>query len=230
MWSYFGTKRSIAKFYPSPQYPKIIEPFAGAAGYSLLYPDRKVHLNDLYKVVADIWDYLIHVQKERVLELPELKVKDSLNNYPDLSEIEKNLLGFAVCQGVESPRENVSSFSAGSIGKLKKRIIQFLPKIRHWQVTNLNYQDIPNEEACWYIDPPYWEAGTAYVHDCKSINYDELAEWCRSRKGQVIVCENTTATWLPFKPLVKLSGMHHQTTEVIWYRDDSGNSLDQFLT
>lgn len=39
MWSYYGTKKKIAKYYPSPQYDKIIEPFAGAAQYSL-YGDK----------------------------------------------------------------------------------------------------------------------------------------------------------------------------------------------
>jgi hypothetical protein len=28
-----------------------------------------------------------------------------------------------------------------------------------------------------------------------------VAEWCLSRMGQVIVCENQGVTWLPFQPL-----------------------------
>ena len=26
-------------------------------------------------------------------------------------------------------------------------------------------------------------------------------QWCRTRQGQVIACENVGATWLPFEPL-----------------------------
>ena len=41
-------------------------------------------------------------------------------------------------------------------------------------------------------------------------------EVCETRRGQVIVCENTKATWLPFQPLIQLSGQKHTTTEAIW--------------
>lgn len=39
MWTYYGTKKKIAKYYPKPKYDKIIEPFCGAAQYSL-YDDN----------------------------------------------------------------------------------------------------------------------------------------------------------------------------------------------
>ena len=37
-----------------------------------------------------------------------------------------------------------------------------------------------------------------YTHN--EIDYVALAQWCRTRKGFVQVCENVGATWLPFKP------------------------------
>jgi len=37
-----------------------------------------------------------------------------------------------------------------------------------------------------------------------------------SRNGQVIVCENTKADWLPFKPMVEMQGTMFRTTEAIW--------------
>ena len=36
LFCYFGSKYRAAPHYPKPLYPHIIEPFAGAAGYSLL--------------------------------------------------------------------------------------------------------------------------------------------------------------------------------------------------
>jgi hypothetical protein len=49
------------------------------------------------------------------------------------------------------------------------------------------------------------------------LKYNELAEWCKSRNGQVIVCENTKADWLPFKPMKRLQGVSNTfTTEAIW--------------
>ncbi|KKK76293.1 hypothetical protein LCGC14_2865080, partial [marine sediment metagenome] len=37
MWPYFGSKQSLVKYYPAPEYSDIIEPFAGSAKYSLKY-------------------------------------------------------------------------------------------------------------------------------------------------------------------------------------------------
>ena len=37
-----------------------------------------------------------------------------------------------------------------------------------------------------------------------------------NRKGQVIVCENTKADWLPFYAMKNLKGSIHKTTEAIW--------------
>jgi hypothetical protein len=35
----------------------MVEPFAGAAGYSLRYPERDVILVERYAVVAEMWRY-----------------------------------------------------------------------------------------------------------------------------------------------------------------------------
>ena len=37
------------------------------------------------------------------------------------------------------------------------------------------------------------------------------------RTGQIIVCENTEANWMDFKPLVQIQGQKKKTTEVIFY-------------
>ena len=74
----------------------------------------------------------------------------------------------------------------------------------------------------WFVDPPYLVKGTWYKHH--AIDYNELADWCKSRLGQVMVCENTNAKWLDFKPLVDIpfthfkngNDYHKKTTEGIW--------------
>lgn len=51
------------------------------------------------------------------------------------------------------------------------------------------------------------------------MDFDALATWCRSRTGQVIVCEQQGATWLPFTPLADaLNSQGKIKTEVIWSR------------
>jgi 16S rRNA G966 N2-methylase RsmD len=74
-----------------------------------------------------------------------------------------------------------------------------------------------NDEATWFIDPPYEFGGHRYQHSNNNINFIELSEWCKSRNGQAIVCENTKAKWLPFKPVIKFTGTQKNVTvEAIW--------------
>jgi len=40
-WRYYGGKWRAAPRYPAPRHDLIIEPFAGAAGYAMRYPDQK---------------------------------------------------------------------------------------------------------------------------------------------------------------------------------------------
>ena len=95
----------------------------------------------------------------------------------------------------------------------KKRIAKDLHKIKHWDIRLGNYNEIENIKATWYIDPPY-QCQKLYRHN--NIDYKSLADWCRSREGQVIVCENSKADWMDFKPLVELSGQRTRTLEVMW--------------
>ena len=98
----------------------------------------------------------------------------------------------------------------------KKDILK-LPKIKHWNIICCDYFQIQNEKATWFIDPPYQKEGGAYIHN--KINYEYLAKWCKNRKGQVIVCENIEADWLPFKPLNKkfqITQTKKQFKEGIW--------------
>ena len=75
-------------------------------------------------------------------------------------------------------------------------------------------------EATWFIDPPYQVAGRHYRFGSEQLDYARLAKWCRSRPGQVIVCENEGADWLPFRPLaaVKTTRAKRRSKEVIWAR------------
>ena len=58
--------------------------------------------------------------------------------------------------------------------------------------------------------------GHKYRYGNKKINFNKLAEWCKTRAGQVIVCENTKADWMDFKSMAKMRGCVRETTEAIW--------------
>lgn len=218
-FSFYGSKYRIASLYPPPSELRLIEPFAGSATYALHYPHCKVHLNDLDPVIYGVWHYLIHVSPQEVRALP-LDFEDT----SDLAipQEAKWLIGFWMHRATVRPGKNRSkgwaTRDSGPYWTLanRERVAQQVDTIRHWTVSNCSYAELPSERATWFVDPPYQgPAGRKYVHN--KVDYGHLADWCRSRHGQVIVCENNEAHWLPFAPLATLknnrSGL---STEVVW--------------
>ncbi len=222
MWTYYGTKKRIAKNYPAPIYDTIIEPFAGAAQYSL-YGDnwkKKVILLDKYDVVSRVWDYLINTAtKERILALPNMNIGDKVDDLEGLCQEEKWLIGFCINSASAMPKKTAAKFNHWD--RYKNFIAENLYKVKHWEIRNGDYTDLDNIEATWFIDPPYQYGGKYYRYNNKGIDYVKLADWCKNRNGQVIVCENTKADWLDFKPLVEMNGQLHKTMEAIWYKKDN---------
>jgi site-specific DNA-adenine methylase len=216
MFSYYGSKSKIINYYPSPKYNRIIEPFAGSARYSLKYYENQCWINDLYSIIFDIWRWIQNATMSDLEKIPNLKKGDDLRNF-DLESDLKKLLGFAVNYGSAFPVNLYTNWASKSheIETLKKKLLKYIGKIKHWKITNYNYLDIPNEEATWFIDPPYQHGGYLYVEN--KIDYTELANWCLSRKGQIVVCENSKADWLPFTTLKRIQGQAStMTTEVIF--------------
>src|SRR5947208_2052595 len=83
----------------------------------------------------------------------------------------------------------------GGRGGLKSKLLEIIPRLRTWTLSSRSYEELPDIEATWFIDPPYNNpAGGKYA--VNDIDYQHLAEWCRSRRGQIIVCENAGADWL----------------------------------
>lgn len=214
MFSYYGSKSKIVHLYPAPKHDLIIEPFAGSARYALKYFDRDVILIDKYKIIIDVWKYLQNTSEKDILGLPHLKYGESVDTYK-IAGIEKTFLGFLVCNGLESPRKNVSSFDGVNVARDLKRISRQLFKIRHWKIVHGEY-DCIDTEATWFIDPPYFKGGEHYIHSTKQINFTKVRVFAESREGQVIVCENDSADWMPFMPLRKMQGTKKTTYEVFW--------------
>ena len=52
----------------------------------------------------------------------------------------------------------------------------------------------------------------------KLIDYNSLSEWCLSRKGEIIVCENSNADWVPFSNLKEYWGGIKKSTEVVYLK------------
>jgi site-specific DNA-adenine methylase len=229
-WRYYGGKWRAAPKYPEPIYPIIIEPFAGSAGYSLRYFDRDIILADQYPVISGIWNYLINASEQDILSIPSVESVEDLPAH--LPQAAKDLVGFCLMDASVRPgrkltagRKKLASMGRhyeGWCENKKLLIARQLKHVRHWNVLEGGYEDIPSIEATWFIDPPYNnDKGRHYVHS--TIDYSHLASWCLSLAGQVIVCENEGADWLPFqsfgtfKGSINGSGYSNGSQEVVYY-------------
>jgi hypothetical protein len=107
----------------------------------------------------------------------------------------------------------------------KRYMSENLFKIKHWKIICGDYTVAPDLEATWFIDLPYKEdAGEGYRYGSRLINYEELAQWSKQRKGAVIFCEGHCGDYLPFRPLLELKGVAGKTSkEVIYYQSDRAN-------
>ena len=213
MFSYYGSKSKIVQYYPQPTHDKIIEPFAGSARYSLRYWEKDILLVDKYRVIVDIWHYLQRASQKDILGLPRLEKGDNIRNF-NISKEESLFISYLIARGISVPQYKVGNFN--SMDSDLKRIASDLYKIKHWKIIHCSYEALQNENATWFIDPPYQFGGHKYKEPNKNINFHSLSIWSKSRQGQVIVCENTKANWLDFKPMIQMQGSMFKTTEAIW--------------
>lgn len=224
-FTYFGGKWRIAKRYPAPEHQVLVEPFAGSAGYALRYPDRDVLLCDLNPVVAGTWEYLISTPEEEILALPLWDGTWSSVEELDISQQAKWVIGWWLNKGTTSPGKSPSAWVRnGEAGEnywgpgVRERLARQVQHIRHWKILNQTYLDLPNQTATWFVDPPYEIAGRYPV---RAVDFAELATWSQSRMGQVMVCENAGAEWLPFRHFTDAKATHARyrtgvSKEVIW--------------
>lgn len=221
-FSFYGSKWRLAPRYPPPRYATIIEPFAGSAGYSLHYPEREIILIDRDPVVTGLWQWLINASPDDILSLPVLKRGESLDDY-EMPKEARWLMGFWVNQTGAVPNHKVTDF--GSRCQRHERVATQLSAIRHWQVIEGDYSEAADIEATWFIDPPYEVEGKKYRFGPSQIDFAHLGDWCQSRKGQAIACENLGAAWLPFERFARQRGATYShgtiySTEVVWLNDE----------
>lgn len=229
-FDYFGAKWVYSKYAPRPLMKTIVEPFAGSACYSLHYPEHQIILNDINPVVCGVWDYLINVSEDEIMKLP-----DFVNSIEDLTGPKecKDLVGFSLAIGRARPSPKATPMVLRNLKpterlwhgwNLRRKLIiaRQLKYIRHWKIQCGSYKDLPDMRATWFIDPPYNnKAGKTYVFN--KMDYRDLADWCKGRSGQVIVCEEEGADWLPFTKFRTMKATRGKISEVFWYKNCGGS-------
>jgi hypothetical protein len=229
-WRYYGAKWRIAPRYPKPRHKTIIEPFAGAAGYSLRWPDHDVILVEKYHVIAEIWRWLIAATPDEVMAVPCVDAVADLPAWvPDGA---RWLVGFNLAVARQQPAERVSGniiarrLSPGRVvegwtPQRREMTAKQVLQIKHWRIIEGDYSAAPDIEATHFVDAPYrGEAGRRYTCSSNHLDYPALARWCRARRGQTMVCEAAGADWLPFAPFCSVRGMSGApSAEAVWLSD-----------
>lgn len=237
-FTYYGGKWRIAGRYPPPRYDCIVEPFAGSAGYSVRHNAKRVALFDLDEKIVATWQFLIGASEREIRALPLLGPHDDVRDLRVPQEA-RWVIGWWLNKGMTAPCNIPSAWmrtpSSGRAQNfwsdgVRERLARQVCQIRHWRIWQMSYADIPTDvEATWFVDPPYDNAaGRRYRHS--RIDYDHLGAWCQSLRGQVVVCENEGADWLPFSPflIAKASEGKHKAArgarsrEAIWVNDVRG--------
>jgi hypothetical protein len=248
MFKYFGSKYRSSVHYPAPKYDLIIEPFAGGAGYSLRHREHTVLLADLDEELIDLWQWLISAAPEEIAAIPTeglVTGQDirTLGLSPGQAQLMRRWQRTGHCSAwtVSNITTGESDWctkhgkgqAGGNTGmwhfNTRDYLIGAVEEIRHWGAECCSYLDLPTDvEATWFIDPPYQHVNCGtYKHDYKAIDYQQLAAWCRSLPGQVIVCEQLGADWLPFRNCCEVSGIRGnmcgvagaKSQEMIWTND-----------
>lgn len=222
LFPFYGSKWRDAKRYPPPHNGRVIEPFAGSAGYSLYYAPERVLLLDADPIIVSVWQYLIRVKPSEVLALPDLEVGESVDSLAVPQEA-RWLIGFWLNRGSAQPKKSKTAFSARTdraqltwSARARERIAVDIEKVRRWEVRNANYDTAPREDATYFVDPPYVDKGRYYrFHE---VDYEALSQWCCALPGQVIVCEQTNASWLPFEPLAVIKSTKGTSSEAVFMR------------
>jgi hypothetical protein len=216
MFYYYGRKKQIARRYPEPSHETIVEPFAGAAAYSL-YGDRwrrNVILVERDQKVASIWNWLIEEATPlKILSLPELRVGEKSSEF-------LHIIHAATKMAFKYKTIKVTPVLERNWEISKRVMAANVHKVKHWKIIAGDYTIADDIEATWFIDPPYKsEPGMGYAFGSDRINYESLATWITSRKGQIISCEGKFGDYLPFERLLNLPGIAGKMSEEkVFYR------------
>lgn len=230
-FSYFGSKWRTAPKYGAPRYNTIVEPFAGSAGYACRFPDRRVILCDADPTISSLWRWLIAARPEEILALPD--IGDGTTADLDVRPEARSLIGFWLNRGAEAPRHRASQWMRSGIrprsfwgDHARSMIASQVERIRHWTVLDDYREASEIGPASWFIDPPYALAGRKYRVGSDRIDFAALADWCRARQGQIIVCENEGASWLPFATfgVTRVTAGRNRagvSREAVWFGGDA---------
>lgn len=245
-FKHYGGKWRLAGKVPAPRYGRIVEPFAGGAGYSVRYgAGKRVDLYDVDPVTCSIWRWLFAATPADVLALPV----DPVWEGADVRELELEEGAMRLIQRWLTMQGSVTNWTMppssrvcvkakpGSVWscRVRQRIADQLPAVYRWSITQAPYTEIDTTgPAHWHVDPPYQNnaaAQNAYGPE-SSVDYAHLAAWCQTLAGDVTVHEQEGATWLPFRTLDansvcgRVDGKKCKRQHEVWWTREDADDTD----
>lgn len=238
LFKWFGSKWLSSKTLPKPNYERIVEPFAGGAGYSLRYAERDVMICETDQHIYDLWHWLIHDATDRAIRQIPIGVPEGTDiRTLGLSYGQQLLLkswqrtnNVGSCWTISPWGNKPGQWTANT----RERVASEFGAVRHWTLRRDGMQllrtwDVPSTgtvtPVTWFIDPPYLYN---YNYRQPAVDYMEMAALIRTNAGQAIVCEavcpktGTIPDWLPFEPWGsritsrrKATNNHH-SKELLW--------------
>lgn len=235
LFKWFGSKWEASRHYPPPRYHKIIEPFAGGAGYSLRHYKRQVLLAESNTLVYRLWDWFINTATAELIREIPINIPEGTDiRTMGLTEGQALLLkhwqrtnNVGECWTVSAWGNGPGQWSRST----RDRIAAEFYLIKHWKLVS-RYADETmlikeRQSVCtWFIDPPYQYN---YNYRLPVPSYRILAEQIQENcKGQVIVCEarcpktDAIPDWLPFTEFrSRITSRRGYSKEVVYHREES---------
>lgn len=231
LFKWFGSKWLSSKTLPAPIHDSIVEPFAGGAGYSLRHSSSKVLICESDPHIYKLWAWLINGATEALIREIPLGVPEGTDiRSLGLNEGQQLLLkswqrtnNVGNCWTISPWGNKPGQFTANT----RARVASEFGAISHWKVLfdGMSALRTIDVEATWFIDPPY---EFNYQYRQTPVNYQELGELAKNKKGQVIVCEavcpktGSIPSWLTFKNFGsritsrRKAENNHHSKELLW--------------
>ena len=228
MFYYYGGKKRLASAYDAPAFTTSVEPFAGAAGYSLyhLASLERVILIERDERVCEAWRTVLSLSPAELASYPIPAAGEKTQDFLVMTAAASNAVARLKSLTVTPRVAHEARRMFRLIAEQKARVGDALDRI---DLRHGDYHDAPIIEATYFIDPPYevqasetktsYPQGLGYAAGCDAsvLDFHELGKWAAALPGQVIVCEQAGATWLPFRAFRATGNtLGGRSREVVW--------------
>lgn len=232
LFKWFGTKWSASKrkSYPPPDGRDIYEPFAGCAGYSLIYCESQVTIWESNPLLLDLWDWIIHHATEALVrEIPinlpfgiDIRTLGLTRGQELLLKHWQRTNNYGNCWTVSPWGNKPGQWTENT----RVRVSEEIQAVKHWRLTPVDYCDV----GLYFIDPPYQYN---YDYGVKDFSYEALKSWVSivPSGSRIIACEavcpktGKVPDYFPFVPSHsqvtsrRKKEENHHSKELIWVED-----------